>query len=733
MRAAIVVVMVAAGCGGRDGTAAAPVQNRAPATPMATRAETRLPRAPGAMAPSLVAMIGSAGSGDSAGTTLADVDSCASCHPDVAAQWSASAHSFASFGNPIYRFDIEQVRADLGKPASQHCGGCHDMPLLVDGLLTGSRPIAPDDLRAHSGVTCRLCHGIARTTFDGNGSYVWNATPLDAPALDDPASIARHRQQVTTKVDTELCIGCHRGFLSPDMGIPVHLTGLDETGAWQSSAWTGNGTGRIDRVEAKTCIDCHMERVDASATELGAKHGTVASHRFVGGHTWMAGMRGDAVQLRATQAKLAGVASIDVAGARVVTSGAPGPWVLPADGAPARPGTRLELDVVIRNLLAGHRFPGGLLDVQDSWIEVEVADRAGRRLAASGLAHATDPDDTETHVLRTLAVDQAGEVLDEHQLAKFRAQVAPQTLAPREAQAVRYGFTVPATLTRAQLPLTVTARLRHRSRSLHLQAATCRGAQTPAGQAFIAGARGTRAVALDPCAPQPITLIAETRIEIGDGAQVGSTRPAWERTYELGMALASTIVTRLDEADAVLARAHEMASEPRARAMVAVQRGWVAARLGRVDTALADVQEARTALGAGKPGPAVLDAVTADAFVRANRWVEAVAPAKACTERAPRNAAAWGVYAAVLVAVGDHAGALGATARGLELAPRDPDLLRAQATALAALHDPDAAAAQAAYVRFRVNDQAAGLRIRCSHGSARCARDRNTVHTLELR
>ena len=389
---------------------------------------------------------------------------------------------------------------------------------------------------------------------------------------------------------------------------------------------------------------------------------------------------------------------------------------------------------MIRNLLAGHRFPGGLLDVQDSWIEVEVADRAGRRLAASGLAHATDPEDTQTHVLRTLAVDQAGEVLDEHQLAQFRAQVAPQTLAPREAQAVRYGFTVPAALTRAQLPLTVTARLRHRSRSLHLQAATCRGAQTPEGQAFTAGARGARGVILDPCAPQPITLIAETRIEIGEGAHVATTRPAWDRMYELGMALASTIVTRLGEADAVLAIAHAAAVEPRARAMVAVQLGWVAARLGRVDAALADVQEARAALatGSGKPGPAVLDAVTADAFVRANRWVEAVAPAKACTERAPRNAAAWGVYAAVLVAVGDHAAALGATARGLELAPRDPDLLRSQATALAALHDPQAAAAQAAYVRFRINDQAAGLRIRCAHGSARCARDRNAVHTLEL-
>ncbi len=687
--------------------------------------DVRIPRTAGDQAPSLVTIHGAT---RDSGAILADVDSCASCHPDVAAQWSASAHSFASFGNPIYRYDVEQVRAELGKPASRHCGGCHDLPLLVDGLMTSSQPIPADDLRAHSGVTCRLCHGVEQTTFDGNGSYVWNATPLDAPALDDPASIARHKRQVTTKLDTELCIGCHRGFLSPDLGIPVHLSGVDETGTWESSAFTGNGLARIDRVSPKTCIDCHMERVPATAAELGAKRGSVASHRFVGGHTWMASMRGDAEQLRQTRAKLAGAASIDVAGARIVDHGVRGAWLLPADGAPVRANTRVELDVVIRNLLVGHRFPGGLLDVQDTWVELEVADRNGRRIASSGLTHAIDPDDTDAHLLRTLVVDQQGTALDEHELARFRAQVATQTLAPREAQAVRYGFAVPP-LEPSQLPLTVTARLRHRSRTLHMQAATCREARTPEGQAFIAGARGARDVTLDPCAPQPITLVAETHIELGDGARTSSTRPAWERAYELGMALASTIVTRLDEARAVLDVAHTRAPDPRARAMVAVQQAWVASRQGRIADVLALAAEARAEV----PGdPPVLDAVLADAYVRADRWADAAAPAKACTVRAPRNAGAWSIYARVLVAIGDHTGALAATAHGLELAPRDPDLLRSQATALAALQDPRAEAAQAAYVRFRSPDEAPGLRIRCAAHSARCSRDRNPVHTLEL-
>jgi hypothetical protein len=702
------------------------------------RLETRLPRAPGAMSPSLVAIerasarpeLGdSERDGQSDGSMLADVDSCASCHPDVSAQWSSSAHSFASFGNPIYRESVERARHDLGKQASRHCGGCHDMPLMVDGLMTADAPIPAADLRAHSGVTCRLCHGVQSTTTDGNGSYVWNASPIDAPDVGDAASVARHRSQVTTKVDTELCASCHRGFLSPDMDMPVHLTGIDEPGAWRSSAFTGNGLMQIDKVEKQNCIDCHMERVPSSANELGAKHGTVASHRFVGGHTWMASMRGDRDQLRMTQAKLEGAASIDIAGARTVAHGTPGTWQLPADAAPVTPGTRLELDVAIRNLLVGHRFPGGVLDVQDTWVEVELADRNGKRLAASGLTHALDPADQDTHVLRTLVVDEHGDVLEHHEMAKFRTQVTTKTLAPREAQVVRYAFDVPA---RVALPLTVTARLRHRSRTLELQAATCAAARTPEGREFLDGARGARDVTLDPCAPQPITLIAEARAQLGAGARVLSTRPAWQRVYEHGMGLGAMIVTRVDEARVVLERALALAPDARAQAMVHVQLGWVAAKQGRVNDAIGHVAQARLLLPV-TPAPAVFDAILADAFVRQNRWHDAVAPAKACTERAPKNASAWALYARVLVAIGDHRAALEAATAGLAIAPRDPALLLSQATSLAALKDPQARAAQEAYSRFRAPDEAAVLRIRCAKGNARCWRDRNPVQTLVLK
>jgi tetratricopeptide (TPR) repeat protein len=198
------------------------------------------------------------------------------------------------------------------------------------------------------------------------------------------------------------------------------------------------------------------------------------------------------------------------------------------------------------------------------------------------------------------------------------------------------------------------------------------------------------------------------------------------------MGLAAVIVTRADEARTVLERALALAPDARAQAMIHVQLGWVAAKQGRVDDAVAHVAEARTRITASPP-PAVFDSILADAYVRQNRWHDAVAPSRGCTERAPKNASAWSLYARVLVAVGDYRAALDATAEGLALAPRDPDLLRSQATSLAALKDPQARAAQEAYSRFRAPDEAAVLRIRCAKGNARCWRDRNPVQTLALK
>jgi predicted Zn-dependent protease len=244
---------------------------------------------------------------------------------------------------------------------------------------------------------------------------------------------------------------------------------------------------------------------------------------------------------------------------------------------------------------------------------------------------------------------------------------------------------------------------------------------------------------VDPCAPQPITEIAATTVWLGDGAAARaapSTRAAWERSYEHGMALTQVIGERLDEARGVLE--HALTVTPagpdgdRPRAMILVQLASVAGKQGRADDALALIARARALLPA--PGPAALDAYAAEALARVWRWAEAEPFARAWTDKAPANVFGWIMLARVRGSLADDHGALAAAKRGLALSPRDPDLLRSQATALAKLMPGSDLAAQAltAYDRFRAPDAAAQLRMACAAADPVCAREREFGHTHAL-
>ena len=164
-------------------------------------------------------------------------------------------------------------------------------------------------------------------------------------------------------------------------------------------------------------------------------------------------MRGDAEQLRAPAGEARG-RGVDRRRRRAVEQ--------PRDAAgTCRPTARRSrrargstLDVVIRNLLVGHRFPGGVLDIQDTWIEVEVADATGKRLAASGLAHATDRERRRharaAHARRRRARRGARAARD---AAVPHADRDADARARARRRSMRYAFDVPARA--SQLPLTV--------------------------------------------------------------------------------------------------------------------------------------------------------------------------------------------------------------------------------------------------------------------------------------
>lgn len=704
----------------------------APPSPRPALPRAELPRAPGLLAPSEAVLAGDA---RPTGARLADVAACERCHAEITAEWRSSAHGFASFTNPVYRVAVDRFRAAAGPEKSRHCGGCHDVALLADGLMDapvtreGDAPMPPapaSDPRALAGISCMVCHGIEDVRPDGNGSYTLAAREVTMPVSGDAESVRRHKQSVALAPlrTAALCGSCHRSFLGEGTGNPHFLAGADELTPWARSPFAGSLLARIDEeLPEKDCRGCHMPKEDAARPDAAAKGGKVVSHRMPGGNTWMAAMRGDAAQLAREEKQLRGAATIDVAAVLHPQRGARS---LPAETAEIVAGEPLVLDVVVKNQRAGHRFPGGVLDALDTWIEVTVDDARGRRVAEAGTQHESTGADPTAHVLRAVLVDDEGAPRYAREVDRFRAVAANHTVPARDAAVVQLAFDAPTSLDGA-LPLTVTARLRHRSRSLDLQRAACADSRTSWGRAF-AAADGKQ----DACAPQPITEIARAVVPLGGAAPLAEP-PLWRRLFEHGLGLGHAVQERIDEARPSLEKALalvEAGGTPREQAMVVWALGWLEAHEGRTEDALRLADRA-AALLPGHPAP---DALRGEALSLVWRWAEAVPPLTRAAAAAPRDDAAWMRLA---VALGSRGGedqaALTAALVGLRLQPRDADLLRVEALARRALRDPEAAKVEAAYDTYRPADAIPQVKARCSMNVPGCALERTPVHAHRMR
>lgn len=713
----------------------------APAPPVGAMSPLALPEpGEGPMAPALARIMNQDGRSPHArGGVLSDVDSCETCHADVAADWRKSAHAFASFNNPVYRVVVERFRKDNGERTSQFCGGCHDVALLVDGAMLAD--VAPTDLRAHAGITCRVCHGIEGGRPDGNASWDLDPAEIPFPEAQKPETNLRHRSRVGRAAlrTSALCATCHKAFLDPSTGNPSHLTGQDDATPWARSAFAGSHGARIDaEVTELDCRGCHMPRVPATRGDAGAKQGTVASHAFLGGHTWLAAMQDDPELLARARAFLAERVSLDVGGVRQVDGTQD---VVASDPVRVAPGEPATVDVVVRNLAVGHRFPGGVMDAQDTWLEVTVDDAKGARVAESGTDHERGEDPT-THVLTSAMADESGKPLRERETHRFRANVYNHTIPPRDAAVVGFAFLAPQEP--ARYPLRVTARLRHRSRGLELQRIACEDTRSERGRAF--GTVGLKKVAraIDACRAQPVTDLGRVEIALsarGASAAVPARAPetreaAFARRWAYGLGLSHALQEHLDLARAPLEAALAVAETPRERAIAEGALAQVAARQGRLEETFAWAERADAdASQAGLASPPAMQRARGDVLVTQWRLAEAAPYLDAAAQVSPRDDGAWSTLAVTLGGAGDPRAAFAAARRGLAVQPRDGDMLRVQALALPSLGVDAAtkAKAEVAFLERRTPDEAPGVRGRCSAKVPGCANERVPVHVHVMR
>lgn len=575
---------------------------------------------------------------------------CGACHGEQHAAWSKSAHAHSSLDNPWYLSAFEAIRADEGFQASRHCGGCHDPVLLATGALEG--PVGADHPLANEGVTCLVCHGIQETGYAGNGDYRVDLTALVSPT----ESLQRHAAQMRPAPlqDGTVCRGCHRGFLVPEIGTGSVLVGFDDWGEWETSGWAGIPSTRFDpRKDAPvTCIDCHF----------------AGGHGVPGGRTALAEQTGnlDAVLELLEHSVEVRIPVAWVNGERAVLDGS----FAPAEG------SGVVLDVAVRNIGAGHSFPGGLADTQDIWLRTTITGSDTTLVAGA-------TSETGVH-FRGLPLDPEGAPDRLHRPHQIGVGGFDHSIPPGEVGLVRVAFRAPGG------PLQIDAEVVHRSHRPELHEAAC-AVTTPA--------------TLDGCAPQVAHVIAT--------GTLASTDPMGLYVHALG------ISRGLQEDLEPGLQSLEGREDPQAR----VLRARILGRQGRVDAALAAVD------GLDPKHPAVWRA-RSDALARVWRWDEAAAALTELAALQPRDPGIWRELARARGSAGDAAGSLEAAEQGLKLQPRDPDLLHARSLALVDLGSPEADAATQRWLDHREPDSASDLRMTCDRLDPECATERTPIPTM---
>lgn len=652
---------------------------------------------------------------------LAKTDDCTDCHADVASHWINSVHAYASFDNPWYRAGVDQFRAERGKEESRFCAGCHDPLLLLSGDI--DREVTPDNELAYAGITCLVCHSVESTRPDGNASFTLTDEPVLIPDPANPEEIEAHRARLTMQPlrSAALCGSCHRSFSGPAIGNVNHLPGIDDLGDWASSTYGGGVQDHLVSVEENNCQGCHMPTEAASESEMaGAQDGLFRSHRWAASHTALAAQLSDPGSVRQIQDTLGGAVTVDIGAVRAGQRR----YVLPKESR-IRGGERLIFDVLLENGRVGHRFPGGVRDLQDTWVEVEVRDANGRVL---GVSRPTAESHEDVFVLRATMLDAEADPDLLHRVHRFTAPAFDRTLEAHDARAVRYSMELPG---RIALPLRVDARLMHRKHSPELQAFACEARQTARGIAFAEGAVQHGKVALDPCATQPVTTVDAATVWMGRGASAkaskgGAARPAIERLLTQGLALLHAKQEHVHVAKQSIERAQSLAREaasPLLQARAFVLRARLAAMQGRPERAMAFTKRAEALVG---PSP-VLDRVRGDAYARVWRWAPAAHAYQRVTEAAPLDYRAWRDLARAYGSLSDDQNALDAASSGLRLAPRDESLLRSRALALEGLGDPAAERAKRRWLSHRSPDGQPALLASCERTHQRCRRDRQPI------
>ena len=413
-------------------------------------------------------------------------EDCAVCHADAHADWSHSAHRFASFNNPAYAFSVRNTRRKVYERdghvlAARFCAGCHDPVPLFSGRFDAPDFDDEGDPTATAGIGCVACHAIEAVGVRGNADYVLGVPPRYPFAMSDnpllrwinhfliKAKPNLHKRSFLKPLHRtpEFCGTCHKVHLPEELNHYRWLRGQNHYDSFLLSGVSGHGVASFyypSEAEAN-CNGCHMplSASDDFAARRNDDSGerTVHGHGFAAANTALGHLLGFPDEVfEAHREFLEGSLRVDIFALHV------GADIGAAPIAPLRPrlptlsaGDDYVFDVVLRTLTLGHAFTQGTSDSNEVWLEV-TALSDGQVIGASGALREADGEvDPWSHFVNTYMLDRHGRRIDQRNAEDIFTPLYNHQIPPGAATVAHYRLRLPEDIA---APLELVARLRYR-------------------------------------------------------------------------------------------------------------------------------------------------------------------------------------------------------------------------------------------------------------------------------
>jgi len=400
-----------------------------------------------------------------------DAAYCGHCHQEAYHEWRQALHS-NSFRTPFYRASVNILIRTKGIEFARHCDSCHNpVAVLAGGLNPGSQLDRSFD---RDGLTCTTCHSIQSVeTKLGNGSFVMGVPavmvdeqgkriPGIVPDEEILAHLDRHSKAVIQDFyhSPEFCSACHKANLPIPLNDYKWIRAFTAYDEWQNSKFSKRNPLTFYQADFTTCQNCHMKREPITLPDYGAKHGTLASHRWLAGNTAVPFYYGFDEQLLKTIEFLKTVNYLNV-DLFALKLGSNGPMIAPLGTTPfnLKADEDVEAYVVVQNKNIGHSLIPEVRDLYEAWTQFTVKDANGTVIYDSGFLKPDGMLEPSAHSFTNRPVDLSGSFVDNHKVWTIHSMAYDNTVQAGRSALIRYRFHLSADV---KGPITITARVNYR-------------------------------------------------------------------------------------------------------------------------------------------------------------------------------------------------------------------------------------------------------------------------------